>query len=392
MSKGKRRQGRSRGKRKNKADYKNTPATMPKGGVIPLRHLPLYKFIETEPNRTFWYGLLPEIICIQGEWIDKHLPLITVPNEAEPYLKNAVSLHHTALLVAGNDRAYFSLYSLRAILERVAMAWTLHSTSSISMLDILTQLRSIDISMRKAATRSFMEFAAQKDSVFNTLYDMVSQYFAHASKMDGVALGNTSEKDKLLQMRAKTLPLLLLFDAGQRIVVLIEALLDDQGIPYESAKGGRVTEGFSFNLDKYVRVCTYVTCEKHSRQKGVPMSTLYSGIKEIEGKVGINTIYRGGMELMRFGDPTKRPDPREIAHFAWYAIGRGHDDKVKVKCEKEYEEGETYRLSWPKSLELDSAGLAMVAAHSQGQEFPYFDYVDEFLKVIEKHETTKEEA
>lgn len=274
MTKRKKRQGRSTGKSKNKVVYKSSLGQKPNSGTIPLMQLPFYKFFESEPNRTYWYGLLPEVIKIQGEWIQKHLPLVKTNTEIAPYLKNMVSLHHTALLVAGNNHAYFALYSLRAILERVAMVWTLHSTSPVSMNYILDQLRSSNMNTRKAATQSFMEFAEKKDSNFKILYGMVSQYFAHSSKMDAVALGNTSEKDKMLQIRAKSLPLLLLFDAGQRITVLIEALLKDQGIIYKAAVGGRVSEGFKFNLDKYVRICTYVICEKHTLKNGVPMATL----------------------------------------------------------------------------------------------------------------------
>jgi len=386
MAKRTRRQRKNMKKGNNKVIDKNIPKQKSKSKPIDLMQLPLYKFFDTEPNKSYWYGLLPEAIRIQGVWIDEHFPLVIIPTEIKPYIQNMVSVYKTALLVAGNDRAYFALYSLRAVLERVAMGWTLHSTSPVSINDILKQLRSSNIATRTRATQNFMSFAEDNDVEFKILYDMVSQYFAHASKMDGVALGNTSDKDKMLQMRAKSLPLLLLFDVGQRIAVLIESLLKDQGTKYKSAVGGRVSEGFSFNLDKYVRICTYVTCEKHSLKKGVQMATLFSGIREIEGKVGINTIYRGGMKLIRFGDPANRPDPKDIAPFAWYAIGKEHDDKVKVKCEEEAKQGEIYRLSWPKSLELESSGLAIIAAHSQGQEFPFFDYVDEFLKVIEKHE------
>jgi len=384
MTKGKKSQRRNKGKSKNKVIYKNTLGQKPNSGTIPIMQLPCYKFFENEPNRRYWYGLLPEVINIQGEWIQKHLPLVKTNTEIDPYLKNIVSLHHTALLVAGNDHAYFALYSLRAILERVAMVWTLHSTSPVSMDDILSQLRSSNMNTRKGATQSFMEFAEKKDSDFKVLYDMVSQYFAHASKMDAMALGNTSEKDNMLQMRAISLPLLLIFDAGQRIVVLIEALLKDQGVIFESAVGGRVSEGFKFNLNKYVRICTYVICEKHSPKKGVPMATLFKNIREIQGEIGINIIYRGGMEVVRFGDPESRPDPKDVAHFAWYAIGKGNDDKVKVKCEED-NNGERYSLSWPKYLELESSGLVMVSAYSKGREFPFFDYINEFLNVIERH-------
>lgn len=375
-------------KRKDKVVGRNIAKQKPKNKPIDLMQLPLFKFFDTEPNKSYWYGLLPEVIRIQGAWIDEHSQLITLPAEIKPYIQNMVSVYKTALLVAGNDRAYFALYSLRAVLERVAMAWTLHSTSTVSITDILAQLRSSDTGTRKLATQYFMRFAEDNDDEFKILYDMVSQYFAHASRMDGVALGNTSDKDRMLQMRAKSLPLLLLFDTGKRIAVLIESLLKDQGIPYKSAVGGRVSEGFNFDLNKYVRICTYVNCEKHSLKKGVQMRTLFN-VKEIEGKVGVNTIYRGGMELIRSGDPAHRPDPKDIASFAWYAIGKGHDDKVRVKCEEEAKQGELYRLSWPKSLELESPGLAIMASHSQEQGFPFFDYVDEFLSVIEKHEESK---
>lgn len=352
---------------------------------IPLLQLPLYA--KLNPSQ-YWYGLLPEIIVIQGLWIEKHMAKLNLKEEITPYLRNAISLHHSALVVAGNDMAYFSLYSLRAILERVALSWSAHSSSPMPSKDVLGKLKSTDRPKRVQATQSFMDLAHTNDPEFSILYDMVSQYFAHASKMDGVALGHISEKDKMLGMRAKVLPLLLLLDAGQRIVVLIQSLLGDQGKEADILDGGRKSH-FSYNLDKYVRVCTYVACEKHSQNKGVPISTLYKNILEIEGEIGINNIYRGGMKLIRFGDPEKRPTPDKIARFSLHGIGKGHDDKVKVKCESIEKNGEIYTLSWPKSLELDSAGICMVASHGQGYAFPFFDYIGQFLQVIEQHEKKK---
>lgn len=356
--------------------------------LMPLRQLPLYAHLDTSQ---YWYGLLPEIIVIQRLWIEKHLAELEIEDELKPYLRNAISLHHTALIVAGNDKAYFSLYSLRAILERVALTWTTHSSSPLTTKDVLEKLRSNNISKRVRVTQSFIELAGKYDPVFTTLYDMVSQYFAHASKMDGVALGNTSDKDKLLQMRAKVLPLFLLLDAGQRIHVLIRTLLEDQGKEANVLDGGRKPH-FSYDLDRYVRICTYVACEKHSRRKGVPISTLFKNIKGIEGQVGINDIYRGGMKLIRFGNPETRPSPEEIAGFSLWAVGKGHDDKVNVKCESVEENREIYTLSWPKTLELDSTGLSMIASHGQGHEFPFFDYIDQFLKVIDQHGSTREKS
>ena len=360
---------------------KQKPSSEQPSGNIPLRQLPFYALLDPSP---YWYGLLPEIIVIQGSWIQQHLGKLELPSDLAPYLKNAVNQHHTALIVAGNNKAYFALYSLRSILERIAIGWTFHSTNPLNPVDVILKLNDDSIDVRKRATQDYMEESHQLDPIFTQLYNMVSQYFAHASKMDGMLLSHKSEKDKLLIIRTKVLPLLLLLDAGQRFVTLIEALLDDQGINYTPAIGGRSPE-FSFNLDWYVRMCTYVMCEKHSPKRGVAIATLFNNINEIEGRVGINTIYRGGMEVVRFGDPTKRPQIGDIANFAWYGIGKDHDDKVKVKCEKIEPNGEVYRLNWPKSLELDSAGLAFVASHGRGS-LEFFDYITAFLKLLETHE------
>ena len=368
--------------RKAKTSVKRT---VPQNTQMPLIQLPLFEHFN---KSQYWYGLLPEMIVIQGSWIEGHVAKLNIDKDLKPYLMNAISLHQTALIVAGNDRAYFSLYSLRAILERIALAWTLHSTSSISAKDVLKTLKSDNMKSRKTATQTFVDQAGKLDPDFTILYNMISQYFAHASKMDGVVLDGAGDKDVLLKVRAKVLPLFLLLDAGQRIVLLIEALLREQGVTFESPSAGRKPH-LSISMDKYVRLCTYIACEKHTPKHGVPIATLLSNMKDVEGKIGLNNIYRGGMELVRFGDPSKRPEVKEIASFAWYAIGRDHDDKVKVKCVKQEKQGEVYQLSWPKSLEIDSAGIGMMASHGTGPDFPYFDYIDQFLKVIESHEAGK---
>jgi hypothetical protein len=209
----------------------------------------------------------------------------------------------------------------------------------------------------------------------------VSQYFAHASSMDSIALGNSSDKDKLLQQRTKILPLLLLLDIGHRMVMLIKSLAADQGVDLAELTGGRVGH-YKYDIDRYVRVSAYIMCEKHSRRKGVPISTLMKNLSDLPGEVGITDIYRGGMELARFGDPKDRPNPSAIADFAWWGIGKKHGDKVKVKCDEVMPNGERYILSWPKSLEIDSVAIGMVAGSGRG-DFPLFDYLTDFIKLIE---------
>lgn len=348
---------------------------------IPLIKLPLYDFLNPSP---YWYGLLPEIVCIQGEWIQKHITKLNLPANLAPYVKNAINQHHTALIVAGNNRAYFALYSLRSILERIAMAWTIHSESTVDAEGIIERLSHNDMDVRKRATQDFMDLAQKSDPLHKYLYDMVSQYFAHASKMDGISLAIENEKDKMLRMRVLVLPLLLLLDVGSRLVFLIKSLLKDQGVDCEPPYGGK--EEGKFDIDLYVRGCAYVMCEKHSPKNGVRMATLFRNIQEIKGNVGITTIYRGGMELLRYGNPEDKPDPGEIADYCWYGIGKDHDDMVKVKCVEESLTGERYKLSWPKHLELDSSGLAAIAQHGGGN-VQFFDYISAFLKVLEEQTT-----
>ena len=180
----------------NQKLVKKKKQTMDSGQNVPLIQLPLFATTNISP---YWYGLLPEIINIQGAWIDKEWKKITLDKELRLYLQYAISLHHTALIVAGNNRAFFGLFYLRGILERIALSWTAHSSSPRTSTDFLNDLKSTNTSTRKLATHYFMDFAEKSDPDFGALYDMVSQYFAHASAMDSVALGNTSARDKLLQ-------------------------------------------------------------------------------------------------------------------------------------------------------------------------------------------------
>lgn len=345
---------------------------------LPLIKLPLYEYLN---GSEYWYGLIPELICIQGNWIQGHITKLNLPANLAPYLKNAISQHHTALMIAGNDLAYFSLYGLRAILERIAMGWTAHSQTALDANDVVARLSDNDMDIRKSATQDFMDLARRSDSVHKMIYDMVSQYFAHASKMDGITFQVDTEKDQMLRMRMRVLPLLLLLDVGNRLVTLICALLDDQEISYVSPHGGKL-EG-KFDIDVYVRGCAYVMCEKHSPKRGVQMATLIKNISDIRGEIGLTTIYRGGMEVHRYGKPEDKPDPGQIADFCWYGIGKGHDEKVKVKCVEESSTGERYELSWPKHLELDSSGVAAIAQQGRGNA-EFFDYISAFLRLLEE--------
>lgn len=378
----KRRKRRTRGKLKRRVVVRpqiNKKIQHP-NNMIPLAKLPLYNYLEKKES---WDCLLPEILAIQAKWIKEHKDKITVDENMRNYLNNAVALLYDAIVVAGNDRAYFALYSLRSILERVAMIWTCHTTSPVAPTDILTKLSSSEEKVRKDATISFVELARSGDDRFGALYDMTSQYFAHSSKMDSVVLEQKNEKDALLRQRAKALPLLLIFETGQRIVNLLQALGLDQKVEMSVLDGGRKTY-FSYDLDKYVCVSAHIMCEMHTLKNGLALSTLYKNDAEVKGSVGIRDIYRGGMTLERIGSPEEKPNREAIAGYAIFAIGKGFESVTKAKLIEEDERGERYTLSWPKHIEVDSTVPCFIANNERKEKFEYdwFDYVDKFIEVI----------
>ena len=59
-----------------------------------------------------------------------------------------------------------------------------------------------------------------------------------------------------------------------------------------------------------------------------------------------------------------------------------------MKLEKEAPKGEQYRISWPKTFEIDGSALAIKASDNT-DTYPFFDYVSAFIKVIEAHEKVK---
>ena len=122
-------------------------------------------------------------------------------------------------------------------------------------------------------------------------------------------------------------------------------------------------------------------CEKHSRKKAVKLGMLFNSVDGIDGEVGITDVYRGGMEIFRYGLDTKMPDHAKIAEFAIFVIGKKADqDLVKVKLLDAQANQQHYQVGWPKEWELTFASVGMLARSPN--EVPLFDYVSEFLKLL----------
>lgn len=77
-----------------------------------------------------------------------------------------------------------------------------------------------------------------------------------------------------------------------------------------------------------------------------------------------------------------------LAEFSLFVVGKVDKSKIKVKLEREAPKGEKYRISWPKTLEIDGTALALKASDNT-DPVPFFDYVTEFVKVVKAHEKLK---
>ena len=353
---------------------------MSKLPVVPLKKLPLFEQID---KSDLWYGLIPEFLDIQMNWIRENFGRLKKNSSLEPYFQNAIALLENSIVVAGNGHQYFAVHALRAILERVALFHASCSNSGIDTINIIANLKKNDLKIRKRASQDIMDFAKASDADFQILYDMLSRYYGHISHLDTVKINNTQAQNRLLVVRSQILPILLIFDVGQCFVRAISALLVDQGKPSPDVVAGRNNQ---ISVETYMRVAAHVMCEKHSKGKAISLSTLYSGIKDVHGQVGITDIYRGGMDVYRYGDPKERPQIKEIAGFSLFAIGKADPNDVKVKLVKKDTKGEKYQLSWPKHFEVDATTIAGIASQKKNQVYPLFDYVSDFIKAVNLHE------
>jgi len=355
--------------------------------IVPLVKLPLFEKMNKADQ---WYGLLPEIINLTYAWINAEKPKLALPNSVWPYFNYTLSLWESSNIIAGNGHEYFAVQSLRSILKRISLLWSTSTESGLDVEQILEDFKSDNISVRKLASQNIMDFAESKDSDFKLLYEMLSRYFSHVSNLDPIRINLEIPKDQLLSTRSTTLPILLILETGMCIVNCISSLLQSQGSTPSELTGGRVGH-FSYSIKKYLRIAEYVMCEKHTRNSGIPLATLYKGVKDVQEEIGITNIYRGGMELFRYGKPDEKPEIKNIAKFSLFAVGKAEESEVHVKLISKTVKKEQYQVSWPKWWEIDATAILQIAAQKREGLFPLFDFIEDFIKVVNESEKLKSE-
>lgn len=343
-------------------------------------HPPLFEQIK---KSELWYGLLPELLSSEHKWLIEHGQKVfgLLSENQRPYLMTAITLWEQALFTSSQGNANFAAYTLRSILERAAFLWATSKEIGLDPEIIITSYESDNKRLRRQTTDSIIDAAGVKDTDIQILYDeMLSRYYSHLSHLDAITIDETNKNKNKLKVGSQILPLLLLFDVGNCIVKVIEHLLKENSIQPTPFTGGR--KGHEFSASDYIRAATYVMCEKHSRKKAIRLGMLITSIAEFKGKIGLTDIYRGGMEIYRYGDPSDKPELSKIKEFSLFAVGHADQRRIVANLDESTSKGERYTLRWPKEWDITYAAIGMIARNPQKYEL--FDYVTEFVKLFKK--------
>jgi len=348
---------------------------------LDIKELPVFK--KCIKNKE-WYGLIPNLLTAQINWINKYSKLVVLDDELKVYLNNALSIWNSSIVISGNGHSFFSIYSLRPIMERLARIWTVLDPK-IDTISIITAFESENLKTRTKATQIIMDYANSKDKDFKALYDLLSRYFGHLGKLDNLIINKKSKKFDFLNKRVQTIPYLLILEIGLRIFECIKQNLDTNTIQYKPLTSGNIKTPYS--IENYIRICSYIICEKHSRKKSLNLGLLIKNVVELNNSnIGITDVYRGGMTLFRFGDNASKVETKKMQIASIFVLGPlSEKTRVNVKLIESTDAGEHYELNWDKTLELSSSAIFILAA-SKTNKTPteFFDYVGELVDLIKK--------
>lgn len=346
-------------------------------------------YAEFAKNNELWWALVPEIIQIQHEWIKSQLPQVSaqIPEELRPFLDSSVYLISKSNFAARYGEGFFAALTFRSIVERVCLLWSASNQVKLTASNLLNDLEGTDQKARRAATESMVSEAQRFDDDMHTLYmDILSRYFSHVSHFDLVQKQHTANTltGNPKEERIRVLPVVLLFDVAERLCIWMDHMITEAGATAPARLGGKAESQYDLNL--YIRLAMQAFCERHSPSQAIELGMLITGNADIEGQVGLTKIYRGGMELFRYGDPTKVPETSKLKEFAMFAVGNAVDwSRVKIYLRKRAPKGERYEIAWPKDWEVCYSLLAMTAATTmrhKGITLPMFDYITEFHRAL----------
>ncbi len=355
------------------------------GGLRESMTVDLFKELRSDDER--WWCLLPQNLVLQHDWLLKSHSVAKglTSDELRPFLAAAVYLYSRSMQSVRHGDGFYAALTLRSLVERVCLLWTDSPSIPLKPADILADLECSDVKKRRHATQEMVAAAASEDSDVEFVYhDLLSRYFSHVSHFDLVQRQYSQELSPSdPEFRLRYVPFLLLHDVGERLGRWFDGFSTRHSLGLPRRTQGKA--GFEYSIETFTRLAAMAFCEKHSPSTPFELRVLFTNLAEVKGKVGLTRLYRGGMEVYRYGLPEDAPNNADMAGFALFAIGKHNPKTVRVKRTDVGAKGERYEFSWPKTVEVCTFPLSMGARNIElghGQPPPFIDYVTEFRRVL----------
>ena len=265
-------------------------------------------FEELRSDNERWWCLLPENLLLQQEWMRTKLgnALTHLSDELKPFLTSAMYLYSRSIQSVQHGDGFYAALTLRSLVERVCLLWTDSPSNSLNPLDVLTDLEGADQKKRRQATQNMVDAAASADSDLRFVFhDLLSRYFTHVSHFDLVQKQYGPELPTDLEFRLRYVPFLLLHDVGERLGRWFDDLSLRHSLGFPRRTQGK--SGHEYSIEAYTRLAALALCEKHSQSTAFELGVLFANTAEVKGQVGLTRLYRGGMEVYRYGGPEDAP-------------------------------------------------------------------------------------
>jgi len=126
-----------------------------------IHQLPL--FAEDLAKDDSWPSYIGQMLDAEFTWVSKNKADLNLPAELVPYFATAVGLWEMAAVVSANRAQHFAAYSLRSILERVALLWAAHPDVPLDVAKLVAHFESDNYKIRKAASDEIFDAARKQD-------------------------------------------------------------------------------------------------------------------------------------------------------------------------------------------------------------------------------------
>jgi hypothetical protein len=355
-----------------------------------------------------WWALLPHNLVITSDWININLQLLNkhISPELSPYLNYVAVLYNRTIEISSHGISWEAVIVARTILERIAYIEVIATNQELSRTttkrkwcffkqkttktyspdDILAAISSSDKKLRTQLSRLILE---RCEDIFPDLVRLYnhefSQYFTHVSNFDQVISRAelSSTLRETYKNRLQFMPLLLLMETGEVICKGMELLFDHYGIN----PTGRRTQGkpgHEYSILAYNRLCFRVMMDQHNKQLPLGVRALLNNIGEFGNRrIGLTDIYRGGMQVVIYGDVSHPPSDERILGLSVMGIGP-NQRPLRLKVIDQGNDWIKYEIQWRKHIEVTQTAVSFVAMNLQNENLEMPEYMNSLISFLER--------